>query len=335
MSINTTSATALVRFTGLGILTFSPRRKRAENLFIHEGSHNDLTIEIYKPLSAEDNIAQKQKAQIIGADIPSDRHLFSGHWYQMITFYSKLDQSHLNRSFDNIGLSIDISGVGNPEIDGYRRYEPGSFDRLDTGDDVDYKDFRWMVNIQRDGIFGDGPLAPAESVDVPTTKLFISNAEFYTAAIAKENPPENQDGETLPPVDMVFKKLPLVDRNADESVKIAASEKASDFGRIGSHFGAAINADFVRVRIAVGDEEHTHLLPRVHRPYVVLIKNEGGSPESDIPIYKKFWKPTDEAFNLLTASEIEGDESGGDMAGAREMCNGVVVEEPESIPPFS
>jgi hypothetical protein len=125
----------------------------------------------------------------------------------------------------------------------------------------------------------------------------------------------------------------LVDNAADESTRVAAVEEATDFGRMGSDFGAAINADYVQVKIAVGDEEHIHLLPRIHRPYVVLIKNLGEDPASDIPTYKKFWEPTDEVFNLLTNSEIE--DSGGGLAGAREMCNGVVVEEPESIPPFN
>jgi hypothetical protein len=331
MSINTRSATAIVRFTGLGILCFNPRKKRAENLFIHDEGHT-LSIEIYKPFSA----AKSSELAGSGRDeIPMDNKEFDGNWYRLIASYSNLDQSQLTRNLDRVDLSIDVSGLGSPEIEGYKRYEPCGFDRLATGDDVDHEDFRWMVNVQKDGIFGTGPLAPVATVEAPSTKLFISNAEFYTASIAKDDPETNDQGEILPATDMFFKKIPLVSDGADESAKIDASKNATNFGRMGSDVGAAINADHVQVKIKVGDEEHIHMLPRIHRPYVVYIKNNASDAESDIPIYRKFWQPTDEAFDLLTPSEITNQLTGGDFSGARVMCNGVVVEEPASIPPFN
>lgn len=321
MSINTRSATAIVRFTGLGILCFNPRKKRAENLFIHADDHI-LTVEIYKPVSAAENETLTETGS--KDDFP-DYAKFSGYWHRRTAYYENLDQSQLSATFDRIALNIEISGEGAPEVDGYRLYEPDSFSRTDEGEDVDLKDFRWIVNVQRDRIFGDGTIVPVANPQYNTTKLFISNAEFYTASIARE------DVTT----DMVFKKVPLVDSSANETDKLAALGQASDFGRIGADIGAAINADQVDVKIRVGDEEHMHSLPRIHRPYIIYIKNNAERASSDIPIYKQYWEDTGEAFDLLTEDEIDDQKSElGTGVGARVMCNGVVVDEPETIEPF-
>ncbi|MDX6613561.1 MAG: hypothetical protein QOD75_2747 [Blastocatellia bacterium] len=146
MSVNESSATALVRFTGLGIICFSQERQRGEIAVIRDHKHT-LTVKIQKPAYQEGG----------GIDIIA---------YQDIASYQKLPKED---------VQIEIKVAGKPVIQTYELYQPGDFDRLDC---ADVNDFRWIVNMST--LHGGTPLAPTRKRDHPVSKIAISNGLFYT-----------------------------------------------------------------------------------------------------------------------------------------------------------
>jgi hypothetical protein len=145
MSLNESSATALVRFTGLGIVCFNKDRQRGEIAAIRDNKHT-LTIRLQKPVFQD------------GAD--SDIIV-----YQDIATYEKLPQDD---------VQLEIKAAGNPAIEGYEIYQSGDFDRLDS---ADANDFRWIVNLHT--LHGASGLAPTAKQNYPLAKIYIGNGLFY------------------------------------------------------------------------------------------------------------------------------------------------------------
>src|SRR6266403_2376932 len=100
MSVQESSATALVRFTGLGIVCFNKEKQRGEIGAIRDQKHT-LTIRIQKPVYQD------------GAD----QDLIV---YQDIAVYEKLPK-------DGVQIEIKASGAA---VNGFEIYQSGEFDRL-------------------------------------------------------------------------------------------------------------------------------------------------------------------------------------------------------------
>ncbi|HET6975408.1 MAG TPA: hypothetical protein VFI24_03735 [Pyrinomonadaceae bacterium] len=145
MSVNESSATALVRFTGLGIVCFNKDRQRGEIAAIRDNKHT-LTIRVQKPVFQD------------GAD--SDIIV-----YQDIATYEKLPRND---------VQLEIKAAGNPAIEAYEIYQSGDFDRLDS---ADVNDFRWIVNLHT--LHGASGLAPTAKQNYPLAKIYIENGLFY------------------------------------------------------------------------------------------------------------------------------------------------------------
>jgi len=146
MSVNESSATALVRFTGLGIVCFNKERQRGEVAVIRDDKH-ELSIKIQRPVFQEAD----------GNDVIV---------YRDIATY---------RSLPKEDVQIEIKALGKPAIDGFEIYQNGDFDRLDSADP---KDFRWIVNMNT--LHGETALTPGTEERHPLTKIYIGNGLFYT-----------------------------------------------------------------------------------------------------------------------------------------------------------
>lgn len=145
MPVKESSATALVRFTGLGIILFNKDRGRGEIAAIRDNKHT-LTIKIQQPIfqdGAENDIVV----------------------YQDIATYQKLP---------NEDVQIEIKAAGKPAIDGYEIYHTGNFDRLG---EADQNDFRWVVNMHT--LHGEAKLKQGAGSKHPLAKIYISNGLFY------------------------------------------------------------------------------------------------------------------------------------------------------------
>ena len=145
MSIHESTATALVRFTGLGIICFNPDRNRGEIAAIRDNKHT-LSVKIQKPVFKEGS----------GNDVVA---------YEDMATYQQLPK-------DNV--QIEIKAQGQPAIDGYEIYKPGDFDRLDS---TDVNDFRWIVNMN--ALHDQTILNPTAESRYPIAKIYIGNGLFY------------------------------------------------------------------------------------------------------------------------------------------------------------
>lgn len=146
MSVNESSATALVRFTGLGIFCFNSEQQQGEVGVIRDDKH-ELSIKIQRPVFQEGD----------GNDVVV---------YQDIATYNALPKED---------VQIEIKALGTPAIDGFEIYQSGDFDRLDSPDP---NDFRWTVNMNT--LHAETPLTPGTGERYPLTKIYIRNGLFYT-----------------------------------------------------------------------------------------------------------------------------------------------------------
>ncbi len=145
MSVKESSATALVRFTGLGLMSFNREQQRGEIAVVRDTRHL-LSVRIQRPVFKEgsgDTVA-----------------------YQDIVSYENLPKN---------GVQIEIKSLGEPEIAGYEIYQGGEFDRLDSPDP---NDFRWIVNMS--ALHGDVALGKSAERSHPLTKVSIANGFYYT-----------------------------------------------------------------------------------------------------------------------------------------------------------
>lgn len=146
MSIQESTATALVRFTGLGIICFNQDQQRGEVAAIRDDKH-ELSIKVQQPVYQEGG-----ESDVIV--------------YQDIATYDKLPKDD---------VEIEIKSVSNPAVEGYEIYQSGDFDRLDS---ADVNDFRWIVNMN--ALHSDGSLVATGGHPYPITKMYIGNGLFYT-----------------------------------------------------------------------------------------------------------------------------------------------------------
>ena len=146
MSLKESSATALVRFTGLGIVCFNKEKRRGEIAVIRDDKHS-LSVKIQRPVFQESG----------GNDVIL---------YQDVATYGDLPKE---------GVRIEIKAKGAGAVEGYEIYHSGNFDRLDS---PDTHDFRWIVHM--DSLHGDTALRPTGKRRHPLTKLYIAGGLFYT-----------------------------------------------------------------------------------------------------------------------------------------------------------
>jgi hypothetical protein len=145
MSVQESSATALVRFTGLGIVCFNKERQRGEIAGIRDHKHV-LTVKLQRPVFQDG----AEKDVVVYKDIATYENL------------------------PNNDVQIEIKASGNPPIEGYEIYQSGDFDRLGSHD---VNDFRWLVNMST--LHGDTALNAGANQAYPLTKIYISNGLFY------------------------------------------------------------------------------------------------------------------------------------------------------------
>ena len=146
MSIIESTATALVRFTGLGIICFNQAQQRGEIALIRDEKHA-LSVKIQQP-RFKDGI---DKDIIVYEDMAS---------------YTDLQKK---------SVEIEIMTKGKSAINGYEIYQAkDEFDRL-ISDDTN--DFRWIVNMAN--LHGEKLTASKSENRYPISKLFIENGLFY------------------------------------------------------------------------------------------------------------------------------------------------------------
>jgi hypothetical protein len=305
MSIDLSSATAIVKFMGLGIMCFNEKMKRCETLFIHDKNHKPV-IKVY--LMEDLGTTNMKKTD--------------GKNTEPKLSYFYLPTSGITNDNEKNTLTIEISGVGNCEIDGYTKYNTANFDRRSL--DSDLNDYGWVVNLERDNLLGDGEKKRKKNKDkTETSKFYISNGEFFTYKLVL---PDSKQKNVKDPQLFHQRKLHVIQDEKSQTETIEHSE----FGYVADYVGARINADFIKIKIKVGEEEHMHLLPKRKVPYLIQVDNalSGGGSVSDMDIYQGFWGINDpKQVDLLIESELSQEHvdrhipfKGGIPIGTRRTC---------------
>lgn len=305
---NLEKSTAIVKFMGLGIMCFNPKKKRCETLLIHNPKHIPM-IKVFLKEELNGENAREVDGQMM------ERKL--SHFY--IPLFGMGDNKREE------ALTIEISGVGKSEIDGYRKYEAKKFDRQSL--ESDPHDYRWVVNLEQDNLIADGKKIRISNKSKEITgksNLYIKNAEFFTYDLVKPDPNKSKSKEP-----QFFCRRKFVDSGNKKGATQAI--EWSKYGYVANWVGARINAEFVKIKITAGSEESIHLLPKRKVPYLIEIENstyDAGS-ESDMPIYQGFWKTKDQnQVDLLIKSELEKEhmdrgltfDGGGIPIGTRRTC---------------
>jgi hypothetical protein len=149
MAFKESSATALVRFTGLGIICFNKDLCRGEIAAMRDHKHL-LNIKIQQPVFHDGS----------GNDLIT---------YRDLATYRQLPKEN---------VQIDIKAQGKAAIEGYEIYQNGNFDRLHS---ADVNDFNWIVNMNAlHGNAAPGPNVERHPDRYPVTKIYIGNGLFYT-----------------------------------------------------------------------------------------------------------------------------------------------------------
>lgn len=147
MSLKESSSTALIRFTGLGIVCFNREQGRGEVALIRDDKHT-LSVKIQRPVFQDG-----------GGDVIA---------YKDVAVYDALPKE---------GVTVEIGARGAGALEGFEVYRgEGDFDRLNSPDP---HDFRWIVHI--DSLHGDTTaVRPTGRRSHPLTKLYVAGGLFYT-----------------------------------------------------------------------------------------------------------------------------------------------------------
>src|SRR5262245_4601375 len=136
MPLQESSATALIRFTGLGMICFNQQDQRGEIGIIRD-EHHSLSIKVQQPVYQD------------GAE--SD----------IVVYRDVLSHEQLPKE----NVFVEIKAHGAP-VAGYEIYQNGDFDRLGS---ADRNDFRWLVNL---GDFhSEGALSPTSEHPYPLSTV--------------------------------------------------------------------------------------------------------------------------------------------------------------------
>lgn len=146
MPITESTATALVRFTGMGIIKFCDTTNRGELLIVRDDKHT-FRVKIQQPIY-KDGL---ERDVIV---------------YEDMAVYENLPMTN---------VEISITTGGQTTVSGFEVYRGGNFDRL-LSDDVN--DFNWVVNMEQ--LHGANLVESVSLTANPTNDIFIENGFFYT-----------------------------------------------------------------------------------------------------------------------------------------------------------
>ncbi|HMS41296.1 MAG TPA: hypothetical protein PKE69_13785 [Pyrinomonadaceae bacterium] len=145
MSVTESTATALVRFTGMGIVNFSKSRNRGEIEVVRDGKHT-LNVKIQKPVF-KDGL---ERDVIV---------------YEDVKVYENLPAE---------GVEISISTSDDSAVKGFEVYRSENFDRL-TSEDFNY--YNWVVSLEN--LHGENLVKDTKTDAFPTSNITIENGFYY------------------------------------------------------------------------------------------------------------------------------------------------------------
>ncbi len=167
MSITESTATALLRFTGMGMVKFCGSRQRSEISIVRDSKHI-LKIRIQQPVF-KDGL---ERDAIV---------------YEDLAVYENLPAT---------GVEIEITTNGQSAVSGFEVYRAAHFDRLQS---EDLNDFNWVVSMEE--LHGENLVNSLNGEAHPTSEVIIKNGFFYVHKLDTklffEKVTKDADGEEL------------------------------------------------------------------------------------------------------------------------------------------
>lgn len=298
------SAVAVVRFTGLGLVSLQEGKESAlETLFIHAKNHK-LDIKIWKSVSKESDFITK----------------FGGKMYEPLKGFNFEDLVVPNLFGLHSQVSIKINGLmPDKNFRGLKKFGSKKFDRADKT--ADKNDIGWLINLEKEGLLGDDNPEPKANCNYPRSLMTIENSLVFTETIAKTKEKKSTD--------LTFHKV--IEPDSRKSLSKEDLDVKS-FGKIAEYVGAAVSGNAVEIEISFNNQNHYLLLSKTSDPYLIEISNNAENMESDMDVYREFWEETTgNKYNLLTTEEINdltNNSMGGDSVGVRRICALAAINQP-------
>ena len=219
------------------------------------------------------------------------------------------DNTYLEIPSENV--RFDIEGKGNPEVNGFRKFQAGTFKRLDENLN-DPRDLRWLVDIEGEEFYNSKVEPTGESLskyNMPLVPVYVKNAEFFVDKITVDKYEKVED-----------------DENGNEISK-------EFFGKCGYLTGARINADSVSMDFGQTEIPTKDVERKEGFHYKVFITNtrEGGDEQPELPVYYRVIKHSSgRQFNLDTVEDAEVE-----LYTRMGNCSKLLLGQTETIEGFS
>jgi hypothetical protein len=311
------SATAVVTFTGLGMISANEGiDTRLEALFVHAKQHN-LEIYIYQ------SSIESESAEDVLNSMPDNN---PERTKDILKSFTKEDFVIQNKFQLHSQVSVAVRGNidENSKFRGVRKYRTEPFNRSNPG--TDKNDFQWLINLNRDGLLGDGSEFPRSGergsccTNYARSVMTIENCLLFTSKLART---KDDLG------DLEFHKV--IDPGDVSSVSKEQLDQ-TEYGRIADTMGVAVYGKTVDIEISYDKNMFKCSLPQDENPYLIEIRNVAENMESDMEVYREFWNIDKQVkYNLMSTDEImrlSGNAEGGESVGTRKTCASAEVEVP-------
>lgn len=259
-----------VFFEGLMICCFNPNENRFETAILRRENH-DFSVRIVK-YDGDSKVEDKEYK-----DIPSEDVLF------------------------------DFEGKGNPQVNGFRKFEAGTFDRKNESFN-DSRDFRWLVDLEGEEFYNSKIEPTGQSLSkhkMPLVPVYVKNAEFYVNQLTYYLNDKVEDDEKGNEINREF------------------------FGKYGYVLGARMNADDIIMNFEGSPIPSLNVSRKDGFTYKIFITNtrEGGDEQNELPVYYRVVKhPSNKQFNLERR-----DDSEVELYNRTNNCGKIILGKTETI----
>lgn len=218
------------------------------------------------------------------------------------------DNEYKNIPTQNV--KFEINGKGNTEVNGFSKYQTGTFDRQDE-QTTDPNDIRWLVDLEGEEFYNSKVEPTGESLSVhnmPMQTVFVKNAKFSVTQLTAYNSDKIED-----------------DENGNEL-------KREFFGKYGYVLSAVINADGAEMNFQGSGIPDMAVNRDDGFTYKVFITNtrEGGDENHELPVYYRIVRhPSGKQFNLERTYENEVE-----LYFKHDNCGKIMLGKTETIENF-
>ncbi len=262
-----------IYFEGLMICCFNEKEQRFETAIVRRDNHN-FSVRVVKYSGTE-----------------------------------KIDDNEY-KGIPSQNVSFNFEGKGIVEVEGFSKYQSGSFNRQDEQAN-DPHDIRWIVDLESEEFYNSSvePTKESSSVhNMPLLPVYVKNAKFSVDGLTTYNTDKIEEDENGNEINREF------------------------FGKYGYVLSAVINADNVSLNFQGTQIPEMNLDRNEGFNYKVFITNtrEGGDEQHELPVYYRVVKhASGRRFNIEQNFENEVE-----LYNRHNNCGKIMLGKTETIENF-